>query len=329
MFQKNIAIILMMLALFLLSGVVGAAEGNATEEVMAGEEELKIISSGRQLEDENISGSCCLSDDKLQSKGSFVDVSDAYGYLNEFRTGAGAWYWNEDDTTKTFFNTNESNRLEPLIRDGDLEKAAKKRAEEIVSLFSHTRPDGSRCFTIYPDDLRAAGENIAYGQATCFEVTEAWKEDNDPYAGQGHRRNMLSSMFNCVGIAGFKLNGIIYWVQAFGYDSTPNPVAEVQKPISNPLKSTPKLSAKNKFFKAKTKVKKHAITLKSGKNPIPNVAVTLKIKGKIFRATTNAKGKATFKIKKFTRKGTHNAVIHFKGNAHHKPVSKTVKIKIK
>ena len=146
----------------------------------------------------------------------FVDVSDAFKYLNAFRTEKGVWYWNSDDTTKTYFNTNNNNKLKALTWDSNLEKTAKIRAKEIAKLFSHTRPDGSSCFKVYPNNLLAMGENIASGQTSCFEVTEAWKETNYPYDGQGHRRNMLSSNFNCVGIAGYKLNGIIYWVHAFG-----------------------------------------------------------------------------------------------------------------
>ena len=146
----------------------------------------------------------------------FIDVSDAFKYLNAFRTEKGVWYWNKDDNTKTYFNTNNNNNLKPLTWDSDLEKTAKIRAKEIAKSFSHTRPDGTSCFKAYPNNLLGMGENIACGQTSCLEVTEAWKETNDPYDGQGHRRNMLSSGFNCVGIAGYKLNGIIYWVQAFG-----------------------------------------------------------------------------------------------------------------
>lgn len=40
--------------------------------------------------------------------------------------------------------------------------------------------------------------------------------DDKLYEEQGHRRAMLNSTFNCVGIGAYKLNGIIYWVQSFG-----------------------------------------------------------------------------------------------------------------
>jgi hypothetical protein len=107
-----------------------------------------------------------------------------------------------------------------------------------------------------------------------------------------------------------------------------------------PAKTTPKtpttkkvatkITAKKKTFKAKKKVKKYTITLKAGKKPVKKVWVTLKIKGKkLLKAKTNAKGKATFKIKKLTKKGKYKATIKFKGNKNYKTSSKKVKITIK
>ena len=90
-----------------------------------------------------------------------------------------------------------------------------------------------------------------------------------------------------------------------------------------------KIIAKKKTFKAKKKVKKYTITLKAGKKPIKKVQVTLKIKGKTYKAKTNAKGKATFKIKKLTKKGKYTAVIKFKGNKLYKATTKKVKITVK
>lgn len=109
----------------------------------------------------------------------------------------------------------------------------------------------------------------------------------------------------------------------------------VNKPSQN-AKSTPikkqstKIIAKNKNYKSKTKVKKYTVTLKTkaGK-AIRNVQLTVKINKKTYKAKTNAKGKATFKITKLTKKGTHKALITFKGNKNYNKISKTVKIKIK
>jgi hypothetical protein len=105
--------------------------------------------------------------------------------------------------------------------------------------------------------------------------------------------------------------------------------AKPTTPTNKVTKKASKIVAKKKTFKAKTKVKKYTITLKSGKKPIKKVKVTIKIGKKTFKAKTNNKGKATFKIKKLTKKGKYNAKITFKGNKLYKATSKKVKITIK
>ena len=107
-------------------------------------------------------------------------------------------------------------------------------------------------------------------------------------------------------------------------------VPEKAKPATQETtKAKTIITAKKKTYKAKTKVKKYTITLKSGKKPVNKVQVTLKIKGKTYKAKTNAKGKATFKIKKLTKKGKYSAVIKFAGNKNYKATSKKVKITVK
>lgn len=113
---------------------------------------------------------------------------------------------------------------------------------------------------------------------------------------------------------------------------TQNTTLTIKAPVKTPAKVTPKATkivAKKKTFKAKVKVKKYTITLKSGKTLLKKVKVTLKVKGKTYKATTNKKGKATFKIKNLKKKGTYKAVIKFKGNKNYKASSKKVKIKVK
>lgn len=94
-------------------------------------------------------------------------------------------------------------------------------------------------------------------------------------------------------------------------------------------KKASKITAKKKTFKKAQKVKKYSITLKSGKTPLKKVQVTIKVGKKTYKAKTNNKGKATFKIKKLTKKGKHTAVIKFKGNKTYKATTKKVKITVK
>lgn len=154
-----------------------------------------------------------------------IDVTysqaDARGMLatiNDFRTDSNgnAWYWNEGNSSKTYFNTEGNKVLGELRYDFELEKIAIKRAAEIALSFSHTRPNGTDYSTLFPSDYTAYGENIAAGQLTAEEVFRDWQETNKKYDGQGHRRNMLHEPFNAIGIAHVIVGGKNYWVQEFG-----------------------------------------------------------------------------------------------------------------
>lgn len=94
-------------------------------------------------------------------------------------------------------------------------------------------------------------------------------------------------------------------------------------------KATPKITAKKKTFKKAKKVKKYTITLKSGKIAVKKVQLTLKVNGKTIKAKTNAKGKATFKVKNLNSKGKFKAVIKFKGNKYYNKATKKVTITVK
>ena len=134
--------------------------------------------------------------------------------INAFRTGGEAWYWNSSDSQKI-----QTGKLSPLAYSYDLEKVAMQRAAEIALTFEHTRPDGRSCFTA-ADDLHVdpgsyCGENIAAGYPSAESVYIGWREDDDPYAGQGHRRNMLGD-FTHIGIGHAVVEGVHYWVQELG-----------------------------------------------------------------------------------------------------------------
>ena len=139
--------------------------------------------------------------------------------INSFRTGDDAWYYDSDNTTKKYCSD-----LQPLVYDYDLEKVAMQRAAEIAIAWGHTRPDGSNTWTAYDDcgySRKGAGENIAAGYSTASSAFIGWREDNEGYSGQGHRRNMLSSGFKSIGIACVTVGGTKYWVQEFsGYVSS-------------------------------------------------------------------------------------------------------------
>ena len=81
--------------------------------------------------------------------------------------------------------------------------------------------------------------------------------------------------------------------------------------------------------KSKAKKKKYTVTLKAKSGAkISKAKLVLKIKGKKYKAKTNKKGKAVFKLKKLS-KGKYKGKITFKGNANYKKAKKKVKIKVK
>ena len=95
-------------------------------------------------------------------------------------------------------------------------------------------------------------------------------------------------------------------------------------------KAKVKLAAKAKSFKVKVKTKKYVVTLKNNKGKVmKKVKLTLKVGKKTYKATTNAKGKATFKITKLAKKGKYNATVKFAGNKYFNALSKKVKITVK
>ena len=117
----------------------------------------------------------------------------------------------------------------------------------------------------------------------------------------------------------------------FKVEKVSAPASDKDKQTTTPkvTKKATKITAKKATFKAKKKTKKYTIVLKSGKTAVKKVKVTLKVGKKTYKATTNSKGKATFKITKLNKKGKYTAVIKFKGNKYYKATSKKVKITVK
>lgn len=102
--------------------------------------------------------------------------------------------------------------LAALTKRDDAAKAAEIRAKEIVQSFSHTRPDGTSCFTVCKQlgiTYRSAGENIAYGYRTPAQVVNGWMNS------EGHRKNILSASFKSIGVGCYQQGGTLYWSQMF------------------------------------------------------------------------------------------------------------------
>jgi uncharacterized repeat protein (TIGR02543 family) len=121
-------------------------------------------------------------------------------------------HWKATETGKVLKIVNEERKkkgIAPLKASEGLTVAAKVRAKEITSFFSHTRPDGTECFSA---SNLMMGENIAYGPEdfSAAEVMKLWMDS------PGHKENILRSAFKTLGVAVYYKNGRSYWVQSFG-----------------------------------------------------------------------------------------------------------------
>ena len=84
------------------------------------------------------------------------------------------------------------------LGDANLNAAAEKRAQEVAKTASHTRPDGTNCFTVlkeYGVSDTATGENAAWGETTPEKVVADWM------ASEGHRVNIMdpAAKYMCLG----------------------------------------------------------------------------------------------------------------------------------
>ncbi len=100
--------------------------------------------------------------------------------------------------------------LSTLVWSDALTNAAQVRANEIVSNFSHTRPNGSAFWTV--DSNVQYGENLAKLYQSADSVYTAWM--NSPT----HAANIMDGGYKTVGIAICQTgDGSWYWAQEFGY----------------------------------------------------------------------------------------------------------------
>ena len=101
----------------------------------------------------------------------------------------------------------------PLVLNYTMNEMATERAREITTYFSHTRPDGTDCWTIGEEyGLSFYGENIAAGSSTVEGTMDQWINS------EGHYRNMINSSYTELGVGYNKDSSTLYrhyWVQIF------------------------------------------------------------------------------------------------------------------
>lgn len=128
----------------------------------------------------------------IQNENTYTDlINEVYEITNNYRSLVG---------------------VPSLTLDSSLVTAANIRAKEISDSFSHTRPNGSSCFTVLSElgiSYGTAGENIAAGYSSSQSVMEGWRSSS------GHYQNIISSKFKKIGIGVNIINNQYYWVQIF------------------------------------------------------------------------------------------------------------------
>ncbi len=124
-----------------------------------------------------------------------------------------------NEVLKKLNDLRKSLNLPLLTMDQNLLSAAMQRAAEISVYYSHTRPNGTSCFTALSGSGNYA-ENIAIGQVSPSNVMYDWTNSS------GHYANMTEAKYQSVGIGCFtSSNGYLCWVQMFS-SSAPTEVTK-------------------------------------------------------------------------------------------------------
>ena len=126
-----------------------------------------------------------------------------------------------------------------LTMDQTLMDAAMQRAVECAVNFSHTRPNGSLCFTVTSG---CSAENIAAGNSTASATFTQWMDSD------GHRYNMLGSAHKSIGIGCYTRGSIHYWVQLFSDKEATTPITSGNdRKTKTPVEIVEKTNSKIQF----------------------------------------------------------------------------------
>lgn len=122
----------------------------------------------------------------------------------------------------------------PVTMDKNLLECAMTRAEELTVYASHTRPNGSICFSAFPY-FEDPSENLAINQGTPEEVMESWIESS------GHYTNIMNSKNVSAGIGCYSQNGHLYWIQCFSSHAAETYTQPANQNVSPVLSVLPRL----------------------------------------------------------------------------------------
>ena len=106
----------------------------------------------------------------------------------------------------------KANNIAELSYRNNIQECADIRADEIITLFDHTRPDGTDCFTVFDEKgikYTTVGENIAQGYIDPASVMEEWMDS------ENHKKNILSPDFTGMAVGIAEKDGTYYLVLLF------------------------------------------------------------------------------------------------------------------
>ena len=146
----------------------------------------------KEISKDDINEYDSITNNNIQNENTYTDlINEVYEITNNYRSLVG---------------------VSSLTLDSSLVEAANIRAKKLSDSFSHTRPNGSSCFTVLSElgiSYGTAGENIAAGYSSSQSVMEGWRSSS------GHYQNIISSKFKNIGIGVNIINNQYYWVQIF------------------------------------------------------------------------------------------------------------------
>ena len=122
----------------------------------------------------------------------------------------------ENELAEAIYNLVNEERtakgLNTLAYEFKLQEAADLRAKEASEAFSHTRPNGTSCYTVFPEDYINAGENLIMSDiqiATADILMKTWMDS------PGHRDNILSNKYSAISIGIYTKDNVVYASQLF------------------------------------------------------------------------------------------------------------------
>lgn len=155
------------------------------------------------------------------ASGNDVIWSDAQGYFNLTLKGSSdaSDYYDDAGNDNIWAilqlvnQEREAQSLSWLTLSDALTEGAGIRSTEIIDTYSHTRPDGTSCFTVVTKSYWSLGENIYSSPSSPEAAMVGWMNSS------GHRANILNTNYNKLGVGYTYVSDSqwkYHWVQLFG-----------------------------------------------------------------------------------------------------------------